>query len=248
MTTGSLLIATLLFFLIATLYSTVGHAGASGYLAIMAILSFSPEAIKPTSLLLNILVALIASIKFIHRGYFDKKVFLSFIITSLPCAFLGGYFTIQSGIFKILAGIFLLVSGLLMLTRIHHKKEIKEQIPINLILALPIGCLIGFISGLIGIGGGIFLSPIIVFAKWTTVKKASGITALFILLNSIAGFAGNYTSLKNIDPNYSYWIVAVAVGGLIGSYLGSKHFNTKVIFFFLFLVLFTAGLKLLLIN
>lgn len=248
MTTDILILAFFLFLIIATLYSSVGHAGASGYLAVMALLSFAPETIKPTSLVLNIVVASIASVKFIRSGYFDRKIFIAFILTSIPLAFLGGYITMSPKYFKLMAGIFLIISALLLIVKTYLKPQQSAPHPMPTAYGLIIGSVIGLVSGLIGVGGGIFLSPILIIANWTTVKNASGIAALFILCNSIAGLAGHLTALPTLDPNIGYWIVAVVIGGLAGSYLGTIKFNNKMIITCLFLVLLSAGLKFVLVD
>ncbi len=248
MTADNFTLAFMLFLTIATLYSSVGHAGASGYLAVMALMSFAPESIKPTSLILNVVVALIASIKYIRANYFDRKIFMSFIFTSIPMAFLGGYITIDPGYFKLFAGIFLVVSSILLMMRAYIKAPQSEIRSMPLIYGLIIGSIIGLISGLIGVGGGIFLSPIIIMANWTTVKKASGIAALFILCNSLAGLGGHLTALNRLDANTIYWILAVIIGGFLGSYLGTIKFGNKIIITCLFLILMTAGLKFIFID
>jgi hypothetical protein len=248
MTTSIFILAFLLFLIIATLYSSVGHAGASGYLAVMALLSFAPEAIKPSSLVLNIIVATIASEKFIRAGYFDKRIFTSFVIASIPFAFIGGYITVSPKYFKLIAGLFLIISALLLIFKTYIKPKHIEPTPMPTGYGLILGSIIGLFSGLIGVGGGIFLSPIIIMFNWTTVKKASGVAALFILCNSLSGLAGHFTALNKLDSNIFYWIIAVMIGGLLGSYLGVLKFNNKVIIFCLFLVLMTAGLKFIFVD
>lgn len=230
------------FLFIAFLYSSVGHAGASGYLAVMALLSFPIESIKPVSLVLNIVVSFIATYKFLQSGCFDKKVFTAFAVTSIPMAFVGGYITIDPHWFKLSAGVFLVISAMLLIARqfIKSTDAIRE---INLPLALIIGGAIGLVSGLLGVGGGIFLSPIIILLSWTTVRNASGIAALFILCNSILGLTGHYASLKSIPSEIIYFVGVVAIGGFVGSHYGSQKFNNKIILSFLFLVLLSAGLK-----
>lgn len=244
----AIFLACFLFAIIAALYSSVGHAGASGYLAIMALLSFAPESIKPTSLILNIIVALIASIKFITNGYFDKKIFLSFILTSVPASFAGGLVKLDSFWFKIIAGSFLIFSALLMIRKFKNDQLKPEKNSYNLKLALLIGLAIGFFSGMIGVGGGIFLTPILIMLNWTSLKNISGISALFILLNSIAGLAGHVASLQKIDSNVVYWAVAVSLGGLTGSYFGAKKFNNKSILICLIIVLLSAGIKFIFVD
>ncbi len=237
----SILLISVLFFCIATLYSSVGHAGASGYLAIFSLLSWSPELIKPLSLLLNCIVACIASIHFIRNGFFDAKLFIFFIISSVPFAFLGGLIQLPNDYFKLIAGIFLLLSAVLLIVKSRIvQKDLK---PVNIPLALLIGAIVGFVSGLIGVGGGIFLSPIILLMGWTTVKKTAGISALFILLNSLAGLFGQLTHFNSFDSSVLYLIAAVVLGGFLGSFLGSKKLNPTWVTYFLVVVLVTAGIK-----
>ena len=248
MTIADIILACSLFFIIAILYSSVGHAGSSGYLALMALLSFAPETIKPTSLVLNIIVASIASYKYIREGCFDRKVFFPFVFSSIPMAFIGGYITLNPKYFKLIAGLFLVIAAFLLVLREYSRSKDKEIKKMNLQYGLGIGGAIGLISGLIGVGGGIFLSPIIISLNWTTVKKASGIAAMFILCNSVAGLTGHLAGLNKIDHYIIYWIPAVVLGGLLGSHLGTVKLNTKVIIACLFLVLLTAGLKFLLVD
>lgn len=243
-----IIVAFLLFFLVSALYSSIGHAGASGYLAIMALLSFAPESIKPTSLVLNITVALIASIRFIKDGYFDKRIFIAFVLFSVPASFIGGMFTLPAFYFKIMAGIFLILSAFLLLFKKQSKDEAVKEIKHLWIWSAFFGTLIGFVSGVIGVGGGIFLTPLILMLGWTKVKNVSGISALFILLNSISGLLGHLSSLKKIDSHIFFWVLAVIVGGIIGSYLGSKKFNNRVIIYCLFIVLLSAGLKFIFVD
>lgn len=241
------LIATFsLFLFVAFIYSSVGHAGASGYLAVMALLSFPLIEIKSTSLILNIIVATIASYKFISAGFFDKKVFLSFAATSIPAAFLGGKIDLDPYWFKILAGLFLLFSAVGLIVKIKRidRDEISE---VNIFTALFIGAVIGLFCGLIGVGGGIFLSPLIILMGWTSMKKTSGVAALFILCNSITALAGHIYSNTLQVHNIQYWIAAVVIGGFAGSHLGSTLYNNKILMGILFVVLCSAGLKFLLV-
>lgn len=246
MTISHILLASVFFLIISILYSSIGHAGASGYLAVMALLSFAPETIKPTSLILNIVVASIASVKYIKADCFDNRVFFAFILTSLPMAFVGGYITISPKYFRLIAGLFLVISSLLLIIRAYNKQLPTPTKQMPFLYGLIGGSLIGLISGLIGIGGGIFLSPIIIMANWTSVKNASGVAALFILFNSLAGLTGHMLAMNILDFDIFYWIIAVVIGGLIGSFLGTRKFNNKLIITCLFIVLLSAGLKFLL--
>lgn len=253
MTTEFILLTFGLFLLVAFLYSTVGHAGASGYLAVMALLSFPIESIKTISLVLNVVVASIASYKYINAGLFDKKIFLTFAVTSIPAAFIGGMFTVTPAIFKLMAGIFLVLSSILLVLKKYFSKQndIEKNIPI--VLGLVIGIVIGLFSGLIGVGGGIFLSPLLILMNWSGVRKASGISALFILCNSAIALTSHLTKVGKLDTSIFFWIVAVAIGGFIGSHLGSNRegkasLSDKIIVAFLFVVLFSAGIKFIFID
>jgi len=235
-----------LFLLVAFVYSSVGHAGASGYLAVMSLLSFPLAEIKSTSLVLNIIVAAIASYKFISAGYFDKKVFLPFAFTSIPAAFIGGAITLDTHWFKAFAGLFLLLSAVGLIIKNKRIDQDKTS-ELNIYTALIVGAVIGLFSGLIGVGGGIFLSPLIIVMGWTSLKKTSGVSALFILCNSIIGLAGHIYSNSFQVHNVFYWILAVIIGGFAGSHLGSTLYNNKILMGILFVVLCSAGLKFLLV-
>ena len=243
MSTDNLILAFSLFLIISIFYSSVGHAGASGYLAIMALLSFAPDAIKPTSLILNIIVASIASVKFLKAGYFDRKIFLTLIIASVPAAFFGGYLSISPWFFKLISGLFLIIASVSMLAKeFLLKNEISySQMPV--VSGIIVGLVIGLISGLIGVGGGVFLSPILILFRWTSIKNVSGIAALFILVNSIAGLAGHITAINQIDFNIIFWVIAVIIGAMIGTWFGAMKFNNRIILVCLSIVMLSAGLK-----
>jgi len=242
----ALFLSTISFLLIAVLYSSVGHAGASGYLAVMALLAFAPETIKPASLILNILVALVASIRYLRAGCFDSKVFWPAIVTSLPLAYLGGSLGLDPVTFKWIAGVFLILSSLVMVSKEFLLESTPEMNKPHLGVIAFIGAAIGFLSGIVGVGGGVFLSPILLLAGWTTVRKASGVAAVFILLNSIAGLAGHARFPEGLEVQMSWWVPTVLVGGIIGSWLGAKKLNRKFIIGFLSIVLMSAGVKFLL--
>ncbi|HRD53237.1 MAG TPA: sulfite exporter TauE/SafE family protein [Flavobacteriales bacterium] len=234
-----------LFFLIAVLYSSVGHAGASGYLAVMALLSFAPDTIKPTSLLLNVVVAGIASWRYLRAGCFSWKVFWPVAAVALPLAFIGGRVELPARVFAIAAGVFLIVSALLMAWRAWRKPEELDTRPMPFAASLAAGAPIGFISGIIGVGGGIFLSPVLIQGRWAALREVSGISALFILVNSLAGLAGRMSTGLELHPFLPWWLLAVVLGGLLGSWLGVSRFGARAILIALFLVLMTAGVKLL---
>jgi uncharacterized membrane protein YfcA len=241
MTPEYLTILTAGIFVIALLYSSVGHGGGSGYIAIMSLLSVAPEAIKPTALTLNILVATIGTLQFWRAGHFSWRLFWPFAILSVPFAFLGGYLNLPTQIFKVLLGMILIYSAALLLFRPPPE---REPTPPSLGQSSASGSSIGFVSGLTGTGGGIFLTPLLLFMHWARAKQAAAVSALFILFNSAAGLAGNLTSTRSYPAFALVLLAAAGAGGLIGSYFGSRRFDPLMIKRFLALVLLIAGSKL----
>jgi uncharacterized protein len=228
--------------IVAFLYASVGHGGASGYLALMALFSFAPLTMKPTALLLNLFVAGIAFYHYYKEGYFNKKLFLSFAIASIPLAFVGGMVEIDASIYKRILGVLLIFAILKMLNVFGKENGVIKDI--KLWQGLIVGGVIGFFSGLIGIGGGIILTPIILLLHWGRMKEAAAVSALFIWVNSASGLIGQFTSGVSISSQ-SFVLVAVAmVGGFIGSYYGSKKFNNKLLRYMLAFVLIIASVKL----
>jgi uncharacterized membrane protein YfcA len=232
-----------LLFLVAFLYSSVGHGGASGYLALMALFSIAPEVMKPTALTLNLFVSFTSFIQFYRGKHFDWKIFLPFAIASVPMAFVGGMITVDPFIYKKILGILLLVPIIRFL--FFRNISVKDLRQSNIGLSFLIGGSIGLISGMIGIGGGIILSPVILLLKWADMKRAAGISALFIFVNSISGLAGQFTKGIHFSPDmYAYVAVAFA-GGICGSYFGSMKFNQTLLKYLLAVVLMLAAYKLL---
>jgi len=232
-----------LLFLVAFLYSSVGHGGASGYLALMALWGIAPEVMKPTALLLNLFVSLTSFIQFYRGKHFNWKIFLPFAIASVPMAFLGGSISVDADIYKKILGFLLLIPIIRFL--FFPNIRVNELKGANIPLSLAIGAAIGFLSGLIGIGGGIILSPILLLLKWTDMKQTAAISALFIFVNSLSGLAGQLT--KGIQFNadmYAYVGVAFA-GGIFGAYFGSLKFKQTILKYLLALVLIMAAYKLL---
>lgn len=225
------------------LYSSVGHGGASGYLALMALFSFAPETMKPTALLLNLFVAGISFYYYFKEGYFNKKLFFSFAITSIPLAYLGGTFNIEASIYKKVLAVLLIFAILKMLN--VFGKESEHVRDVKLWQGLALGAIIGFFSGLIGIGGGIILTPIILLLHWGKMKEAAAVSALFIWVNSAAGLAGQLNSGIILTTD-AFILVAIAlIGGIFGGYYGSKRINNQYLRYILALVLIIACGKLL---
>ncbi len=226
---------------VAFLYSSVGHAGASGYIAVMTLFRMAPAEIKPIALALNILVASIGSWQFWRAGHFSWQLFWPFALLSVPFAFLGGYLNLPTHIFKVLIGVVLLFSAARFLVR--PPTEVEPEPPSKPV-AIGVGAGLGLLSGLTGTGGGIFLTPLVIFMRWAHTKTASAISALFILVNSVSGLLGNISATKSF-PAFGYPLaIAVVIGGAAGSYLGSRQFEHSTIKRLLAVVITIAGLKL----
>ena len=228
-------------FAVAVLYSSVGHAGASGYIAVMSLASLAPEVIKPTALCLNILVAGIASWHFLRARHFVWRTFWPFAALAVPLAFVGGHIALPTQAFKLLLGVVLLVAAARFVVGSREDPACTEP---PLVPALASGAVIGLLSGLTGTGGGIFLTPLLLQLHWARAKQAAAVSALFILLNSVAGLAGNLASTRQLPGDILPLLAAAAVGGFIGSYLGSRRLAPAWIKRLLAAVLLIAGLKL----
>jgi uncharacterized protein len=228
--------------IIAFLYSSVGHGGASGYLALMSIFAFPISIMKPSTLLLNLFVSSISFLFYYRENYFRPKLFYPFAIASIPAAFVGGFVTLDNTIYKIILGI-VLVFAALRLFGIFNFKE-KEEVKINLPFALLIGLAIGLLSGMLGIGGGIILSPILLFLGWASVKESAAISSLFIFVNSFAGMSGFLLGGKTVPMDSLYLVPIAVVGGMLGGYYGSGSFSNKTLKMVLGTVILMASIKL----
>ncbi|MBA2432468.1 MAG: sulfite exporter TauE/SafE family protein [Chthoniobacterales bacterium] len=228
--------------LVAFLYSSVGHAGASGYIAVLSLCGFSASFIRPTALVLNILVATIGTFQFWRAGHFSWRLFWPFALLSVPFAYLGGSLAVPADLLKMLIGVVLLFSAARLFFR--HGDPAETTTPPRP-AAIGAGAAIGFLSGLTGTGGGIFLTPLLLFCRWSKIKPAAAVSVLFILLNSIAGLTGYLASGQAVPS--SAWLLAVAavLAGGAGSYLGSQRFPARTISLLLAAVLSIAGCKLL---
>jgi len=228
--------------IVSFLYASVGHGGASGYLALMALFSFAPEIMKPTALLLNLFVAAISFYYFYKEGYFNRRLFILFAISSIPFAFLGGTIEVDASIYKKILAVLLIFAILKMLNVFGKESDTIKNIKIW--QGLLIGGVIGFFSGLIGIGGGIILSPVILLFHWGKMKEAAAVSALFIWVNSASGLLGQLSSGVTIELE-SFLLVAIAViGGVFGGYYGSKKINNQKLRYVLSFVLVIACIKL----
>jgi uncharacterized membrane protein YfcA len=234
-----------LFFAAAILYSSVGHGGASGYLASMGLVGVAPAIMRPTALVMNIAVASISLYKFSRANGFRWRLFLPFAVTSVPMAFVGGRIQLPVAWFGVLVGAVLLYSAVRLFTETMTSKVRAREVtgPPPVPLALVVGAGIGLLSGLTGVGGGIFLSPLLVLAGWATVRDSAAPTAAFILINSIAGLLGLLTRQPTLPDALPYWVLAVIAGGLIGASFGARRLDNRAMRRALAAVLLIAGAK-----
>lgn len=232
----------ILLFVVALLYASVGHGGASGYLALMALYGFSPEIMKPTALILNLFVSITSFILFYKGGHFKWKLFLPFALASIPFSFLGGTITLDAFIYKKILGMLLLFPVLRFFIYPNSNAiDTKKQ---SIVISLFIGAIIGFFSGLLGIGGGILLSPILLLLNWTNQKQTAAISALFIFVNSVAGLAGQWSHGIRIEPQMLSFVAIAFAGGLMGAGLGALKLNQTYLKYILAIVLLMAAIKL----
>lgn len=230
-------------FIVALLYASVGHGGASGYLALMALYGFTPQEMKPTALVLNLFVSMISFIQYYTGGHFKARLFIPIALASIPCAFFGGMLSIDVVVYKRILGILLLfpVFRFFFFKNVKDSDLKKPDITISLIA----GAVIGLFSGMIGIGGGIILSPVLILLKWTNQQQTAAISAAFIFVNSVAGLGGMLTQGVTLTVDM-WWYIAVAfAGGLVGAYIGAKKFNQEILKYVLATVLLVAAYKLL---
>ncbi len=229
----------------AALYSSVGHGGASAYLAIMALFSVAPETMRPTALALNLVVATFAGARFALNGQTNWRLLAAFAVTAMPAAYLGGSIELSPQIYRPLLGIMLLFAALRLFWQPQQLAERPVRTP-SLWLTLPVGGALGLLAGLTGTGGGIFLSPLIIFFGWEDARKTSGIAAAFIVVNSAAGLTGNISSIRELPSELPILAGAVLVGAIVGSWLGVSRLPRHRLLQALAAVLVVAALKLLL--
>jgi uncharacterized membrane protein YfcA len=234
----------ILFALGAALYSSVGHGGASAYIAAMALFSVAPETMKPTALALNLLVAGFGTWRYWRRGLSNWKLVLAFAATATPAAFIGGGIHLPAIYYKPLVGLLLWAAAARLFWHPKALAEQQTQAP-SLMISLPAGAVLGLLAGLTGTGGGIFLSPLIILNAWEEPRRTSGAVAAFIFLNSLAGLAGNATSVGHLPRELPIFLVAVGAGSVLGTWLGVERLPRPWLLRALGLVLTIAGAKLL---
>lgn len=232
----------------AFVYASVGHGGASAYLAAMALAGVAPAQMRPIALALNILVSALATYKFWRAGHFHWRLFWPFAAVSIPCAYLGGAITLPAHAYKAVVGAVLVYAGWQLWQSYRAGAEMREVREPAIPLAMAIGAAMGLLSGLTGVGGGIFLSPLLLMLGWAGTKQTSAVAAPFILVNSIAGLAAGFVAGTATLPATT-WALAVAalVGGWLGAEYGSQRFTNPVIRRVLAVVLAVAGAKMVLV-
>lgn len=234
------------FFLVATLFSSVGHAGASGYLAVMGLLGIAAGVMRPTALALNILVSGIGTWRFARAGLFRWESFWPFALTSIPCAFLAGTLHLPAEWYKRLVALALLVGGVQLILRAHAAAdaEARRDAPgVPLVRGLLAGAAIGALAGLTGTGGGIFLTPLLLWFGWVATRNAAAVTAPFVLVNSVSGLSGQTVLLGNLPPALPLWLGAVALGAMLGTWMGTRWFTVEALRRALGVVLLVAAAK-----
>jgi uncharacterized protein len=230
------------FFTAALLYSSVGHGGASGYLAVMALAGFAPTSMRGCALVMNVAVASIAWISFYRAGHFRAPQFWPLVLLAVPCAYLGGQHQLPAAIYQLLLGVVLVIAALLLLKPTPDHMQERHLPPA---LALPLGAGLGGLAGLTGVGGGIFLSPVLIFGRFAGAKQAGALAAGFIVLNSLAGLLAQSSSLSSLPKALPLWVIAAACGGVLGSRAGALWLSSPWVKRLLALVLLVAAVKLL---
>src|SRR5688572_8948788 len=232
----------------AFLYSSVGHGGASAYIAAMALAGIAPAEMRPIALMLNVLVSSLATYKFWRAGHFRWGLFWPFAVVSIPAAYLGGAIMLPGTAYKVLVGLVLLYAGWQLWWSARKGEELRPVRPLPIPLAMAIGAVLGVLSGLTGVGGGIFLSPLLLLLGWAGTKQTSAVAAPFILVNSLAALAAGFVRNPDPTPDYAWWLMAaVLVGGWAGAEYGSKRFANPLIRQVLAVVLGIAGGKMVLV-
>lgn len=237
-----MLLGTLAIFVASLLYSSVGHAGASGYLAIMALLGMAPGVMRPMALTLNLIVASIGTRTFVRAGHLDWPLLWPFLVTSVPMAYLGGRLALPVTVYRVIIGVVLIASATRFLVDLRAPDTARGAPPRGIALATGAG--LGFLAGLTGVGGGIFLSPLLLLLGWATLRTTAATSVVFILANSAAGLLGQLGTVSDWPPELLPWSIAVVLGGTIGSHLGATRLPSAAIRAALVVVLLLAGVKL----
>jgi len=240
LSTPTTIIISIAIFAAALSFAIAGHTGASAYLAIFGLLGLTPDVIKSSVLTLNIVVASVSTYKFSRAGYFSWRLIWPFILTSIPFSFLGGLITLPTPIYRILVGVVLVYAALRMLFNMPGKNGTPQDFP-PVWLSLLLGAGIGFTGGLIGMGGGILLSPILLLTNWASPQLTAGTIAVFVLVNSISGLLGHWSVSLHLPPQLPIWGAVALVGGWIGAEIGSRRLSANFLRRMLGLILLISG-------
>jgi uncharacterized membrane protein YfcA len=242
---GLILGLTGLFLLMAVLYSAVGQGGGSGYLAALALMGVAPESFRLIALTLNVVVAGIGLYRFTRVGHFDRKLLLPFLLSSVPLAFVGGYLSLPAHFFRpLVGGALLWAAGMLIWKPPLQKAEVQGTPP--LLASLPVGGGIGLLSGLVGIGGGIFFAPVLILKGWASAKTTAGLSSAFILVNSLAALMGVVIHAQEVPAALPIWMASVALGGWLGAGMGARRLSPRALHWLLATVLVMAGARMIL--
>ncbi len=240
---GLIVIVAALMGLAAVLYTMVGHGGASAYLAVMAIFAVAPDVMRPTALALNLIAAGIASVRYARARQVNWRLLALFVVAAAPAAFVAGKISVPPDVYRPMVGVLLWIAAIRLFWS-PRAMAARKLTPPSVVVAVPVGAALGFLAGLTGTGGGIFLSPLIILLGWEEPRRTSGIVAFFILINSAAGLAGNVASVGQLPAELPWFGLAVAIGALLGSWLGSRKLDKSRLLQGLGFVLVIAGGKL----
>lgn len=243
---SSVLLVALCLMFVAFLYASVGHGGASGYIAIMSLFNVEVSTYKPIVLILNVVIAGIAFVQFYRAGYFRWSLCWPFLLTSIPFAFLGSRVSVHDKMYNLLLGVALIFPIVRLIG--FNPKEKQDRRPMPLVSAMIIGAIIGFAAGLLNIGGGIFLSPVLILAAWANAKEAAAVSSLFIVLNSLSGLIAGANLPSAFNTTFYLWLGMAITGGIVGSYFGSKTFRNMTVQYLLAAVLVVACVKLIFLT
>jgi uncharacterized membrane protein YfcA len=231
-----------LFLLMALLYSSVGLGGGSGYLAAMALLGVAPDRFRIIALTLNVVVSAIGLVKFARAGHFNGRLLFPFVLASVPLAFVGGYFTLPAQLFRLVVGVALIWAAVLLIWKPPKPEGQVKSAPPPWV-SMAVGGAIGLLSGLIGIGGGVFLAPFLILRGWASARTTACVSSAFILANSLSALAGVATHAQEVPSFLPVWMVAVAMGGWLGAELGSKRLHPRTMHWILAVILVVAGAR-----
>jgi uncharacterized membrane protein YfcA len=243
------IILTVMILIVAALYAAVGQAGATGYLAVMALVGVAPDMMKPSALTLNVLVAAIGSVRFAHAGLLHWRSFYPFAVLGAPFSLIGGTINMPASYYNPVVGVILLLAAMQLIrsARGTARHDLDAPSTPPFLSALIAGAIIGFISGMTGTGGGIFLAPLILLFGWVDTRRTVAVSAAYNLLNSAAALLGAMASITHLPAGLPWWLVAAGVGGLLGSWLGARHLSATTLRYVLAALLLVSGFKMILV-